>query len=233
MIVSRMNWFQVEEYLRSDDRCVVPLGSTEQHAYLSLATDSILAERIAAEAAGPLGIPVFPALPYGITPFFMAFPGTVSITLQTYTALVRDILDSLYVTGFRRILVCNAHGGNSVAGGYISEWLATHEDCRVKFHDWWMAPATRQAALTIESVATHASWSENFPWTRLDDAVSPAEQKVEIDVGKLRRTNPARARELLGDGSFGGSYQRPDDETMRLWDVAVEETKLLLSADWD
>jgi creatinine amidohydrolase len=36
---------------------VLPFGSTEQHAYLSLATDSTLAERVALEAAEPLGVP--------------------------------------------------------------------------------------------------------------------------------------------------------------------------------
>jgi predicted dehydrogenase len=49
--VADLNWQQVEEYLAQDDRVVLPVGSTEQHAYLSLATDSILAERIAVEAA--------------------------------------------------------------------------------------------------------------------------------------------------------------------------------------
>jgi creatinine amidohydrolase len=29
-----MNWMQVEDYLRHDDRAVLPIGSTEQHAYL-------------------------------------------------------------------------------------------------------------------------------------------------------------------------------------------------------
>ena len=54
MRISDMNWMMVEEYLKRDDRCVLPLGSTEQHAYLSLSVDSILAERIAVEAAEPL-----------------------------------------------------------------------------------------------------------------------------------------------------------------------------------
>ncbi len=51
-----MNWMMVEEYLKRDDRCVLPLGSTEQHAFLSLSVDSILSERIAGEAAEPLGV---------------------------------------------------------------------------------------------------------------------------------------------------------------------------------
>ena len=79
MRISDMNWMMVEEYLKRDDRCVLPLGSTEQHAYLSLSVDSILAERIAVEAAEPLGVPVFPVVAYGITPYFRAFPGSITL----------------------------------------------------------------------------------------------------------------------------------------------------------
>jgi creatinine amidohydrolase/Fe(II)-dependent formamide hydrolase-like protein len=75
MRVRDLNWMQLEEYLRTDDRVVLPVCSTEQHAYLSLETDNIIAERIAAEAAEPLGIPVLPVLPYGLTQGFVAFPG--------------------------------------------------------------------------------------------------------------------------------------------------------------
>jgi len=70
-----MNWMQVEQYLEHDDRAVLPLGSTEQHSHLRLTVDCILPERVAAEAAEPLGIPVFPVVAYGVTPYFREFPG--------------------------------------------------------------------------------------------------------------------------------------------------------------
>ncbi|MFX4497631.1 creatininase family protein, partial [Acinetobacter baumannii] len=53
MKIADMNWMQVEAYLQRDDRCLLPIGCTEQHAYLSLAVDAILAERVAVEAAEP------------------------------------------------------------------------------------------------------------------------------------------------------------------------------------
>ena len=81
MRIADMNWMQVEKYLEHDDRAVIPLGSTEQHAYLSLAVDNILAEKVALDAAEPLGIPVFPVLNYGITPYFLAYPGSISLRL--------------------------------------------------------------------------------------------------------------------------------------------------------
>ncbi|MEM7026538.1 MAG: creatininase family protein, partial [Pseudomonadota bacterium] len=72
MDLSQMNWSQVEAYLARDDRAVLPLGSTEQHAGLSLSVDSILSHKVALEAAEPLGVPVFPVQPYGLTPYFTA-----------------------------------------------------------------------------------------------------------------------------------------------------------------
>ena len=48
-----MTWMQVERYLENDDRCVRPLGSTEQHAYLSLAVDAVRSEKVAVDGAWP------------------------------------------------------------------------------------------------------------------------------------------------------------------------------------
>jgi len=106
MKIADMNWLQVESYLQHDDRAVIPLGSTEQHAYLSLSTDSILAERVAVEAVEPIGVAVFPIVAYGITPYFMAYPGTISLRVNTYLQVIHDILESLTQHGFRE---CRLH----------------------------------------------------------------------------------------------------------------------------
>jgi len=105
-----LNWMQLEQYLAGDDRIVFPVGSTEQHAFLPLETDNIVAERLAVEAAEALGVPVLPVLAYGITPGFAAFPGSPTLRLETFVAALRDILDSLHAQGFRRFLIANGHG---------------------------------------------------------------------------------------------------------------------------
>lgn len=227
-----MNWFEVEKYLEADDRCVLPLGSTEQHAYLSLSVDSTLSEKVGADAAEPLGVPVFPAVPYGLTPYFMGFPGSVSLRLTTYAALVRDILDSLYKTGFRRVLIVNGHGGNSPVQPVTMEWMEANAGARCRFHDWWRAPQTWACVQEIDPVASHASWMENFPWTRLPNRRAPTEQKPFVPFDKLRDRNAAGVRDLIGDGNYGGVYQKPDEVMDRLWSTAVAETRALLEGDW-
>ncbi len=175
-----MNWMMVEEYLGRDDRAVLPLGCTEQHAYLSLSTDSILAERLAVEAAE----------------------------------------------------IVNGHGGNTPAQGFIGEWIADHPGVRIKFHNWWNAPKVWAQLQAIDPVASHASWMENFPWTRLAKINVPTEQKPMSDPEKLRRLDPKSVREHLKDGNYGGLYQRDDEEMMKIWRTAVEETRALVIEDW-
>jgi creatinine amidohydrolase len=232
MRISDMNWMMVEEYLKRDDRCVLPLGSTEQHAYLSLSVDSILAERIAVEAAEPLGVPVFPVVAYGITPYFRAFPGSITLRLDTYLRVVGDILDAVAEQGFKRILIVNGHGGNAPAQSLAVEWMSDHPEIRLKFHNWWNAPKTRAETLAIDSIASHASWMENFPWTRLANVTMPAERKPMSDLEHLRQLDPRSLRDYLKDGNYGGRYQREDEEMMKIWQAGVEETRQLLTEAW-
>ena len=226
--VRDLNWMQLEEYLQRDDRIVLPVGSTEQHAYLSLETDNIIAERLAVEAAAPLGVPVLPVLAYGITPGFGAFPGSPSLQLETFAAVVRDILDSLRRQGFRRFLVANGHGGNTSARVAVLEWSVPHEEVVVLWHEVWDGRPDELAA-EIDSDYDHASWSENFPWTRLPGVDFPAEAKTPPPETGLE---PRRVRELVGDGSYGGLYERPDEEMLRIWQAGVEEVRELLEHGW-
>ncbi len=235
-MIHKMNWMDVERYLERDDRAVVPLGSTEQHAYLSLGVDNVLSSRVAAEAAEPLGVPVFPTLNYGLTPYFMAYPGTVTLRLETYLNVLRDMLDSLAETGFRRILFVNGHGGNSAGSSLIPEWLGENPQrdmgMRVKWHNWWNAPQTWAKVQEIDPQGSHASWMENFPWTRLEDAAPPTDAKPMADSTRMRLLPPQGVRDLLGDGNMGGVYGKPDSVMEELWRVGVQETREALEGPW-
>jgi creatinine amidohydrolase len=220
----------MEDYLRRDDRIVLPLGSTEQHAYLSLGTDNILAERVAVEAAEPLGVPVLPVLPYGITPRFAAYPGSPTLRVETFIAVVTDLFDSLSGQGFRRILIVNGHGGNTPARSAASQWGAKNTQARVLYHDWWDSPRVAEVVREIDPEGSHASWMENFPWTRLPGVELPNETKPSAETPIH---DPAELRRIVGDGSFGGAYQHVDADMLRVWQTGVEEVRDLLESGWD
>ncbi len=232
MLIKEMNWFQVEEYLKHDDRVILPLGSTEQHAYLSLCTDFILSSRISEEAGERMGIPVYPGLPFGMAAYFTDFPGTMNIRPDTYGALVTDILDSLYQSGFRRIFLVNGHGGNSPVQTFIGNWLNQHQDARVVIHNWWAAPEVMKRVRAISTNASHASWMENFPWNRIAGVDMPEEEKPGINPVKLSQLSARAVRKYIGDGNYGGEYQRSDEEMMDIWRAGVDETCQLLDNAW-
>lgn len=232
MRVVDMNWKQVEEYLESDDRCVLPIGSTEQHGYLSLCTDAILAERVAIEAAEPVGVPTYPAIPFGCSPQFSAYPGTISLRTETLLGVVRDAVQSMFNSGFRCVLIVNGHGGNSAVGPLCRELMAVFPEISLRFHDWWLGPRVVAKAKEIAAFPSHANWMENFPWTRLADVVLPEEPKPPVDVTGIRQSSPAGVRRIIGDGSFGGSYQESGQAMAELWAVAVEETRTELERPW-
>ena len=232
MRIADMTWRDVEAAAARDPRCIVPIGSTEQHAQLSLATDCILAEKVSLDAAAPLDVPVFPVMPYGLAPYFVAYPGTVSLRVETLLAVMRDVLASVRRSGFDRILVVSGHGGNAPVGALAQELMADWGDVSIKFHEWWKAPRTWAKAQEIDPSGSHANWMENFPWTRLPQTPAPEGEKAPFDMALTKASPPAQGRALMGDGAFGGPWQRPDAEVLALWETGVEEVREALIGPW-
>ena len=185
---------------------------------------------MAEEAAEPLGVPVLPVLAYGLTPSFGAYPGSPTLRAGTLVAVVQDLLDSLRAQGFRRILIVNGHGGNAPADAARREWEAAHEDTRVLFHNWWVGRRVWQLVQELDPGASHASWMENFPWTRLSGVELPEERKEPLP--QPLPAAPAAMRGIAGDGQYGGFYALPDEDVLRVWAAGVEETRALLEHGW-
>jgi creatinine amidohydrolase len=228
------NWMQIAAYLEHDDRIVLPVGSTEQHGYLSLGTDALLAERVSVEAAEPLGVPVLPVLPFGMAPYFTEYPGTMSLRISTYVEVVRDLLDCLAGQGFRRIAVVNGHGGNAPVAGLIREWINRPGADRVEvlFHSWYNAPKTAAAASTFDDDQFHGSWLENFAWTRVAGAEIPDGAAPVLDRAKADHLTAREMKALAPDGSLGGAYRRSDEDMQIVWDAGVAEVRELLEKGW-
>src|SRR3954451_24474366 len=89
----------------------------------------------------------------------------------------------------------------------------------VVWHELWDGRPDEIAA-AIDPDYDHASWSENFSWTRLPGVAIPAERKPPVEWPE--NGNPETWREALGDGSFGGLYQRSAEDEKKVWEAAVQ-----------
>src|SRR4030065_593027 len=107
------NWFDVESYLQHDDRLILVLGACEQHGYLSLLTDAKIPPALADAASQQSRVLVSPPLNFGASPYFLSYPGTLSLRVSTLLDLVEDLVRSAYGQGFQRVLVLNRHGRNA------------------------------------------------------------------------------------------------------------------------
>lgn len=121
-----MNW----EYLRSDEMaaaieksgglCVLALGCLERHGpHLPLGTDS-LACKTAVELAAELEYAV--VFPTGMWLGDVVgshalekpkYPGFIGLNPHTLLTVLEELCDEIARNGFRKILICNAHGGNT------------------------------------------------------------------------------------------------------------------------
>ena len=96
------------------DTVVIMLGAQEQHGpHLPLSTDTLWGRHIGGRVAQALGNAlVAPTLAIGVSPEHTAFPGTMSIRQETFTATLVDYVVSLERSGFQWIACLPSHGGN-------------------------------------------------------------------------------------------------------------------------
>jgi creatinine amidohydrolase len=144
---------------------VLPLGSLEQHGHhLPLLTDTLIGAEVARRAEAELGDEALflPPLWVGASNHHRAYAGTVSLSNETYAAVIADILESLVGAGFRRIFLLNAHGGNiTPAHMALYKVQLAHRslpDLHMAFASWWQIAADPVRALAgdHQTSVTHA-----------------------------------------------------------------------------
>ena len=113
MLLAHATWPEVEAYLGRSDGIIIPLGSIEQHGPIGLiGNDMLCARSIATEVGNSTGALVAPTISYSPAVFNMAFPGTISLKVTTFSQVLDEIINSLDHHGFRHFYFLNGHGAN-------------------------------------------------------------------------------------------------------------------------
>ncbi|MBN1272969.1 MAG: creatininase family protein [Candidatus Aminicenantes bacterium] len=114
--IPHMTWKEFEEALQRTDMALIPVGSVEQHGkHLPLGTDFYGACETAKLISQEVDILVAPVLFLGLAEYHTGFPGTMTLTPETFEAVLYESALSLIKHGIKKIAIYNGHGGNNVS----------------------------------------------------------------------------------------------------------------------
>ena len=228
---------QIADQIKRNPLILLPAGSVEQHGpHLPVGTDTFAAEIISNAVAEQMDGLVVPWTPLGVTPIHAPFPGTITLSPDTYMRMVVETCASLARHGAKRLLIVNWHEGNSAPLAIASEALhREHGLSVVTCHACYVAAdlyGPSSGGLThggeIEALAVLAYRPELVHLDRVKDS-SDAATGDKMD--KLRRTKNfipvlTDIRSIAPSGWFGKPEHATVDKGRRmLADVATAISK--------
>ena len=111
-----MSWLEVEEALTRTDVALIPVGSIEQHGkHLPLGTDFLAAQEACKLIAQQTDVLVVPVVMAGLSPHHLGFPGSLTLSPETFEQVIYETAQALIHHGIRKIAFYNGHGGNSAS----------------------------------------------------------------------------------------------------------------------
>ena len=122
-----LTWPEAEERIRKVDIALLPVGSIEQHGpHLPLDTDAFDADYLTRRVAGACSDPkplVLPLISFGVSYHHDDFKGTLSVSNDTLSRFVYEIGMNAARNGIKKLVIINAHGGNSPALNYAAQMI--------------------------------------------------------------------------------------------------------------
>ncbi|MGC8572650.1 MAG: creatininase family protein [Caldisphaera sp.] len=133
-------------YLKSDDInkyknhiFVIPIGSIEQHCGLPLGLDSIIVSKIASDLCKVMNdVIIMPTIYYGFSPEWYNAKGTITLDMETFSGIIKSILNSIAKFGGKKIVFLNGHGGNSyILESVLREWISNNSETIILLINYW------------------------------------------------------------------------------------------------
>ena len=238
--MQEMTWTEVRDALTEAKVVIVPVGSQEQHGpHLGCSTDIASAEyfgRALAEAVSPLAL-LAPPLSFGISTHHMAFPGTITLSPETFEAVLMDVGRSLAHHGVRRMLVVNGHGGNRAALDILSVKLRRDLGIRMAHTLWPILGGSGGASAGGRRVG-HACVLETSLMMHIrpdlvrKDALAEGELQPPVygDASTQGFSGFDWWHELTANGCFAGAPDATAEAGRRIFETALQRAIPFLKA---
>jgi len=199
---------ELREAALADALVILPVASLEQHGpHLATGTDMILGEAVAQATAAKLAaagqrVVVLPVVWHGLAEHHMAFGGTITLDQPTFLAVLKGIARAVARHGFKRLMLLNAHGGNTDAIAVAVTEIGVETGLKVAGGTYWyIAPEVFAPILEDQPGLMHACEAETSMMLHLTTGTMRAEQLPNAHGPHTTRP-PAQPKGLVIQRSF-------------------------------
>jgi creatinine amidohydrolase len=229
LLLAELSWPEVEAIRDQVELVLLPVGSIEQHGpNIALCMDSAASEAFCRRASQRLHprLLVAPSMPWGISYHHLNFPGTITLSPETFIQVLVEVVGSLQQHGFERFLIVNGHGGN-VAAMSVATVRIKEE------HDPAFIGAASYFDFSDEKLTDHAGDGETsvamelIPDMVKTDTLAPGEmtelgRSFRETMGRYGVTVPHRFDEYTRNGAFGDARQATRERGAAMMDSALK-----------
>jgi len=198
-----LTWQQAEKALKKYEVVMIALGarSKEHGPHLQLNNDYLMAEYLKDRVAEEVAVAILPTLQYGYYPAFLEYPGSISLSSDTFRNLILDIARSLAGYGVRKMYVLNTGVSTLPPLQEARDQLAV-EGFLLRFLDILAVDKTLPEGILEQEGGTHADEGE----TSMMLYIAPQT----VDMSKaVKDYDPRPNRRGLTRNPQGGGHYSP------------------------
>ena len=155
-----ITWQEFSDFVPEKiETVLLPVGSIEPHGVIPNGTDNLAPQAMSRAIAPRVNALIAPTLNYGITEAMAAYPGAVSVSADSYTPFIEDILKGLADSRFKNIIILNGHGGNTDSLKRAATSVSNQCRVRILVVNWW-ALASEDTFAVFDQNGGHAGNNE-------------------------------------------------------------------------
>ena len=193
--LERLSQPEAARMMAATGTAVIAAGSVEQHGgHLPLGTDAFAAQSIAERVAFRLDTVVAPLGPVGVAPYHLPWPGSLSLSPATLSAVLIDVCAGLAKAGVSRIVLVNWHEGNSATLRLAAAEAQQRHGVRI--------------VIAETHVITHSLYPDEMEFTHAGSMETAAVLAYEAGLVQLDRRIEA-SDQASGEAAHG-LFRRPD-----------------------
>ncbi|MDF2683692.1 MAG: hypothetical protein K0R47_4882 [Brevibacillus sp.] len=159
--MKEMSWTTFVERKKGTDLVIIPTGACEVYGpHLPMGSDMLVATKIAELVAERVQAIIGPTLEVGDSSALDDFPGTITITPDSFRAYLKDVVDSLVKWGFKNFLFINGHAGNVAMVNHVSQTLRQRPEIRCAQIDCWRFIKSQDQGIVESGEVAHGHAGE-------------------------------------------------------------------------